>query len=181
MEDYEVVNSSFTATINAPIDRIDLPEWCFSLSEKEYQGCSPAHITAGFTTAPDGRRMSINVEIIGGSLMVQHYVETLGNKDHLVLESISDIFTPTGRTTIQVLWELSVKAINGGRCEFTNHVRTTATDDFKSFLDRQGFPFDVFRAQRQPMSIAHNRGETPLFAASIERAALRSRAPRLVG
>lgn len=181
MEDYEVVNSSFTATINAPIDRIDLPEWCFSLSEKEYQGCSPAHITAGFTTAPDGRRMSINVEIIGGSLMVQHYVETLGNKDHLVLESISDIFTPTGRTTIQVLWEMSVKAIDGGRCEFTNHVRTTATDDFKSFLDRQGIPFDVFRAQRQPMSIAHNRGETPLFAASIERAALRSRAPRLVG
>jgi hypothetical protein len=181
MEDYEVVNSSFTATINAPIDRIDLPEWCFSLSEKEYQGCSPAHITAGFTTAPDGRRMSINVEIIGGSLMVQHYVETLGNKDHLVLESISDISTPTGRTTIQVLWELSVKAINGGRCEFTNHVRTTATDDFKSFLDRQGIPFDVFRAQRQPMSIAHNRGETPLFAVSIERAALRSRAPRLVG
>lgn len=181
MEDYEVVNSSFTATINAPIDRIDLPEWCFSLSEKEYQGCSPAHITAGFTTAPDGRRMSINVEIIGGSLMVQHYVETLGNKDHLVLESISDILTPTGRTTIQVLWEMSVKAIDGGRCEFTNHVRTTATDDFKSFLDRQGIPFDVFRAQRQPMSIAHNRGETPLFAASIERAALRSRAPRLVG
>ena len=181
MEDYEVVNSSFTATINEPIDRIDLPEWCFSLSEKDYQGCSPAHITAGFTTAPDGRRMSINVEIIGGSLMVQHYVETLGNKDHLVLESISDIFTPTGRTTIKVLWEMSVKAIDGERCEFTNHVRTTATDDFKSFLDRQGIPFDVFRAQRQPMSIAHNRGETPLFAASIERAALRNRAPRLVG
>jgi hypothetical protein len=181
MDDHEIVSSSFTATINAPVDRIDLPEWCFSLSEKEYQECSPAHITAGFTTAPDGRRMSINVEIIGGSLMVQHYVETLGKKDHLVLESISDIFTPTGRTTIQVLWEMSVKAIDDERCEFTNHVRTTATDDFKSFLDRQGIPFDVFRTQRQPMSIAHNRGETPLFAASIERAALRNRAHRLVG
>jgi hypothetical protein len=32
----------------------------------------------------------------------------------------------------------------------------------------------VFRTQRQPMTIAHNRGETPLFASSIERAALRS-------
>jgi hypothetical protein len=41
-----------------------------------------------------------------------------------------------------------------------------------ALLDRQGIPFDVFRAQRQPMSIAHNSGETPLFAASIERAAL---------
>jgi hypothetical protein len=174
MNDHEIVKSSFTATINAPVEKIDLPEWCFSLSEKEYQECSPAHITAGFTTAPDGRRMSINVEIIGGSLMVQHYVETLGHKDHLILESISDVFTPTGRTTIQVLWEMSVKAIDGERCEFTNHVWTKATDEFTAFLGRQGIPFDVFRAQREPMSIAHNRSETPLFAASIERAAMRN-------
>jgi hypothetical protein len=43
-----------------------------------------------------------------------------------------------------------------------------------TFLDRQGVPFDVFRTQRQPMSTDHNRGETPLFAASIERAAKKS-------
>jgi hypothetical protein len=43
-----------------------------------------------------------------------------------------------------------------------------------AFLDRQGIPFDLFRTQRQPMSIAHNKGETPLFAASIERAALKN-------
>lgn len=174
MSDTEIVDSSFTATINAPLDLIDIPTWCFTLSEKEYQECSPAHVAAGFTTAPDGRRMSINVEVIGGSLMVQHYIEKLGRKDHLILESISDIFTPTGRTTIQILWELSVKAIDDHTCEFTNHVRSTATDEFKAFLDRQGIPFDVFRAQRQPMSIAHNQNETPLFAASIERAALKN-------
>lgn len=174
MSDTEIVESSFTATINAPIEKIDIPAWCFSLSEAEYQGCSPAHIAAGFTTAPDGRRMSINVEVIGGSLMVQHYVETLGRKDHLILESVSDVFTPAGRTTLHILWEMSVRAIDGERCEFTNHVRSTATDEFRAFLDRQGIPLDVFRSQRQPMSIAHNRGETPFFAASIERAALRN-------
>lgn len=173
MQDDEIVDSSFTATVNAPLERIDLPRWCFSLSEKEYQQCSPAHIAAGATTAPDGRRMSINVEVIGGSLMVQHYVEVLGRRDHLILESISDVFAPAGRTTIHVRWEMSVKAIDGGRCEFTNHVRTKATEEFRTFLDRQGIPLDLFRAQRQPMSIAHNRGETPLFAASIERAALK--------
>jgi hypothetical protein len=172
MSDDEIVDSSFTATIDAPVERIDIPAWCFSLAEKEYQGCSPAHVAAGFTTAPDGRRMSVNVEIIGGSLMVQHYVETLGRKDHLVLDSVSDVFTPTGRTTIHVRWEMSVRALDGGRCEFTNRVRSSATEEFKAFLDRQGIPFDVFRAQRRPMSIAHNRGETPLFAASLERAAL---------
>jgi hypothetical protein len=172
MNDRQIVDSSFTAVINAPIGKIDLPTWAFALPDKEYQGCSPAHVAAGFTTAPDGKRMSINVEVIGGSLMVQHYVETLGERDHLVLESVSDVFTPTGRTTIEVMWELRVEPLDAERCTFTNHVRSHATDDLLGLLDRQGIPFDVFRAQRQPMSIAHNNGETPLFAASIERAAL---------
>ena len=127
--------------------------------EREYQGCPPAHIAAGFTTAPDGKRMSINIEIIGGSLMVQHYVETLGRKDHLILDSVSDVFTPTGRTTIHVTWELSVREIGGGECEFTNRVRSYATEEFLIFLARQGIPFDQFRAQRQPASIAQNQSE----------------------
>ena len=172
--DHQIVDSSFTAVINAPIDKIDIPAWCFGLSEQEYQGCSPAHITAGYTTAADGKRMSINVEIIGGSLIVEHYVETLGLKDHLILDSTSDVFTSTGRTTIHVTWELSARDIGNGKSEFTNRVRSYATREFLTFLARQGIPFDQFRAQRQPASIAHNRNETPLFAVSIERAALRN-------
>jgi hypothetical protein len=174
MNEHQIVDSSFTAIMNAPIEKIDIPAWCFSLPEREYQGCSPAHVSAGFTTAPDGKRMSINVEIIGGSLMVQHYVETLGRKDHLILDSESDVFTPTGRTRIHVTWELSVKEVGKGKCEFTNRVRSYATEEMLTFLARRGIPFDQFHAQRQPASIAHNQGETPLFAASIERAALRN-------
>ena len=174
MEELVIVDSSFSAIVNAPFESIDIPSWCFSLPEKEYQGCSPAHIAAGFTTDADGGRMSINVETIGGSLMVQHYVETVGEKDRLVLDSTSDVFTPTGRTTIHVTWELSAKEIAPGKCEFTNRVRSYATDEFMEFIGKQGIPFDLFRAQRQPASIAHNQGETPLFAASIERAALAS-------
>ena len=173
MTDTQIVDSSFSAIINAPIGKIDLPAWAFTLPDKDYQGCSPAHVAAGFTTGPDGERMSINVEIIGGSLMVQHYVETVGQKDHLVLESVSDVFTAYGRSTIHVHWELSVKAIDDRSCEFTNRVRSRATDELLALLDHNGIPFDIFRTQRQPMSIAHNQGETPLFAASIERAALR--------
>jgi hypothetical protein len=116
--------------------------------------------------------MSINVEFIGGSLMVQHYVETFADKSHLVLDSESDVYTPTGPTKIHVTWELSVKKLEAEKCEFTNRVRSYATPEMLSFLDRQGIPFDLFRTQRQPASIAHNRGETPFFAASIERAAL---------
>jgi hypothetical protein len=173
MNDREIVDLSFTAIISAPIEKIDIPAWCFSLSEQEYQSCSPAHITGGLTTASDGKRMSINVEIIGGSIIVEHYVETLGNKNHSILDSTSDVLTPSGRTTIHVTWELSVREVGAGKCEFTKRVKTFATEDLLAFLARQGIPFDQFRAQRQPAPVAHNQGEAPLFAASIERAALR--------
>jgi len=103
MDDNTLVESSFSETINAPIDKVDIPTWCFGLSESENQSCSPAHVSAVVTTAPDGRRMSINVEVLGGSLMVQHYIEEIGHPDHLRLVSNSDVFTPTGRTKIRAL------------------------------------------------------------------------------
>jgi hypothetical protein len=167
-----IVESSFSALINAPIEKVDIPAWCFNLPENEYQSCSPAHVAAGFTTAPDGKRMSINVEVLGGSVMVQHYIEKLGEPAHLILESISDVFTPTGRVSIFVHWELSVKKIDDNSCEFTNRVISKPTEGFLAGLEKQGVPFDVFRSQRQPVSIYHNQTETPLFAKSIERHAL---------
>jgi hypothetical protein len=168
----QIVDSSFSAVINAPIERINLPEWVFNLSESEYQGCSPAHISAGKTVGSDGRRMSINVEVIGGTPMVQHYQEELSEPHHLVLTSFTDLFAQSGRTVYHVQWELSVKAINNTQCEFTNRVVTHATEDMMHILEQQGIPFEVFRAQRQPVAIDHNRRETPFFAASLERAAL---------
>jgi hypothetical protein len=173
MEEHVIVESSFSAPINAPIEKVDIPAWCFSLPDHEYQGCSPAHFAAGSTTSRDGRRMSINVEVLGGVPMVQHYVEQLAEKHHLILDSVSDLWTPTGRTKILVMWELSVKATGPNQCEFTNHVRTRATEEFWDFLARQGVPFEVFRTQREPISTAHNRQETPFFASSIERHALK--------
>jgi hypothetical protein len=83
MEDNTLVESSFSATINAPIEKVDIPAWCFTLPEAEYQSCSAAHCSAGATTSPDGRRISINVEILGGNLTVQHYIEEVARPDHL--------------------------------------------------------------------------------------------------
>jgi hypothetical protein len=170
----QLVDSSFSALINAPIVKINIPEWAFNLPEKEYQGCSPAHVSAATTIGNDGRRMSINVEVIGGSLMVQHYQEEVSEPHHLVLTSFSDVFTPTGRVVLHVSWELYVKAISDTQCELTNHVTSHATEDMMQSLERQGIPFEVFKAQREPNSIYHIRTETPLFAESIERAALRA-------
>jgi hypothetical protein len=173
MEDNTIINSSFSTTINAPIEKINIPSWCFTLPESEYQACSPAHCSAGATTSPDGRRMSINVEIIGGSLMVQHYIEEIGQPDHLRLASLSDVFAPAGRTKLAVIWDLAVRKIDDKTCEFTNIVQSTATPELMDFLSKQGIPLEVFRTARKPMSEAHNRQETPLFAKRIERHALR--------
>lgn len=175
MKDNTLVKSSFSAVINAPIEKVDIPSWCFTLPESEYQSCSPAHCSAGATTATDGRRMSINVEILGGSLMVQHYVEEIAELDHLRLVSNSDVFTPTGRTKIGVIWDLSVKRIDGKTCELTNMVHSSAPPELEEFLGKQGIPWEVFQAARKPISEAHNRQETPLFAKSIERHALKQK------
>ena len=172
MDDNTLVNSSFSATIQAPIEQVDLPKWCFSMSEAEYQSCSPAHVSAGVTTAPDGRRMSINVEVLGGSPMVQHYVEEIAEPHHLRLVSKSDVFTPAGRIKVAVMWDLSVKKIDADTCEFTNQVHSAFTPELLDALARQGIPPDFFRSGRKPVSEAHNQQETPLFAKSIERHAL---------
>src|SRR3984957_6225334 len=46
MEERVIVDSSFSAVINAPIEKIDIPVWCFSPPDEEYQECSPAHFAA---------------------------------------------------------------------------------------------------------------------------------------
>jgi hypothetical protein len=171
-QDNNLVESSCSAVIEAPIEKIDIPSWCFGLADAEYQWCSPAHCAAGATTTSDGRRMSINVEIVGGSMMVQHYVEDIARPDHLRLVSHSDLFTPTGRTRIDVVWEMSVNRIDEKTCEFTNFVHSSAPPEMLDFLGKQGLALDLFRIARRPFSEAHNRQETPLFAKSIERHAL---------
>jgi hypothetical protein len=72
-----------------------------------------------------------------------------------------------------VIWDLAARKIDDKTCEFTNTVQSCATPELLDFLGSQGIPLDVFRGARRPISEAHNRQETPMFAKSIERHALR--------
>ena len=49
------------AVIDAPIDRVDLEKWLFTLSDSEYQAAAHGHRAAG-TFTEDGVRGTINVE-----------------------------------------------------------------------------------------------------------------------
>ena len=161
--------STVTHVINAPLEKVDIADWLFNLPDAEYQRCSPAHIAAGHATSDDGRPMSINVETIGEALMVQHFVAEVSEPHFCRLISVSDAITRRGRTKVHLIWELSTKKIDNDTCEYSNHIHATATDEFLTFIDKNGITFDQARLARQQASDSHNREETPNFAKSIER------------
>jgi hypothetical protein len=164
--------STVTAVINAPVEKVNIADWLFNLPDAEYQRCSHAHIAAGTTTTDHGIPMSLNIETIGDTLMVQHYVGEVRERSRCLMVSISDAITSAGRDKVKVVWELSVKKIDDKTCEYKNHIHASATDEFLEFLKKNNIPFEHAREARQQASDAHNREETPNFAKSLERLAL---------
>ena len=174
MSHRKVAESSFSHVVNVPIEQVDIADWLFHLSDAEYQRCAPPdHLAVGVTTTDDGRPMSINVAMIGPNLMVQHYVAEVATPGHCRMVSVSDLFSPLlGRTTLQVVWDLSVQPLDDDSCEYINHVIATATDEFLATINDHGITLEQAAAADQEASSAHNEKETPLYAKSIELRAL---------
>jgi hypothetical protein len=117
----ELSNSAYSRIIQAPIEKVDIASWLFALPEAEYcRCCPPEHISCAATTTDDGKKMSINVEMVGKTLMIQHYVAETATASLCRMVSTSDAFTPNGRTRVQVIWTLSVKRIDDKSCVYTN-------------------------------------------------------------
>jgi hypothetical protein len=170
LTDMVLVESEKTAMIHAPVERVDIADWLLHLPDAEYQRCAPPdHIAAGATTTDDGRPMSINVEVIGGTLMVQHYVAEIYEPHHCRMVSLSDVQTPSGWTKIQVIWDLSVIALDSDGCRYTNQVLSYPTAAFLETLELAGISFEDAVADRQAATDDHNRRETALYAQSLER------------
>ncbi|WP_079210546.1 hypothetical protein [Brucella pituitosa] len=163
--------SAYSHEIEVPLDQIDIADWLFNLPEAEYQRCcSPDHIACGATYTDEGRKMSINVEKIGTGLVIQHYVAEEATASYCRMNSISDVFTPTGeRTQVNVIWELIGEAIEGNRTRYTNKVTCHPTEAFMTFIEQHGQSFEDAAAARQAAGGDHNHRETPLFAESIAR------------
>jgi hypothetical protein len=163
LTDKVLVKTEKTETIHAPVERVDIADWLLHLPDAEYQRCAPPdHIAAGTTTTDDGRPMSINVEAIGGTLMVQHYVAEVHEPHHCRMVSLSDVQIPGGWTKIQVIWDLSVTALDSASCRFTNQVLSYPTPAFLETLKVAGISFedavaDRWRRSRSPGS----RSRTP--------------------
>ncbi|MEI3797040.1 hypothetical protein SAMN05660461_0966 [Chitinophaga ginsengisegetis] len=164
--------STVSAIINAPFEKVNIADWLLNLPDAEYQRCSAHHIAAGNTTTYDGEPMSINVETIGDALVIQHYVATVHRPDYCRMLSISDTLTASGRSKVQVLWELKAERIDEKTTRYTNSIHATATPEFQKFISEHGISLAQAAKARQEASDAHNREETPNFAKSIENKAL---------
>lgn len=173
--------SAYSHEVDVPLAQIDIADWLFNLPEAEYQRCcAPDHVSCGATFTDDGRKMSINVEKIGTGLVIQHYVAEEATPSYCKMNSISDVFTPTGeRTQVNVIWELKAEAIDGNRTRYTNQVTCHPTDAFMAFIEQHGQSFEDAAAARQAAGGDHNHRETPLFAESIARKALTKAAAKV--
>src|SRR5215510_8715882 len=77
-----------------------------------------------------------------------------------------------GWTKIQVIWDLSVTALDSASCRYTNQVLSYPTPAFLETLKVAGISFEDAVADRQAATDDHNRRETALYAQSLERKAL---------
>ncbi len=170
LTDRVLSHAAFTAPIDAPIEKIDIYEWLRTLPDQEYQRCAPPdHKTAGYTVNDDGKPMCICVEMIGTTLLVQHYVYEEAAPDHCHMVSTSDMLTPAGWTTCQVIWCLKAERVDDTTSTYTNTVTTHPTVEFMEFVTAHGQTFEESAAGRQAVSSDHCRRETPLYATSIGR------------
>ena len=168
--DMQLSNVTCSCVINGPVEKIDLAAWLFKLSEGEYRRCCPPdHISCGTTVTDEGQPIVINVEMIGHALMVQRYAVEIATPALCKMVSVSEAFTPNGRTRVQVVCTLSINRVDENSCEFANRMTVHPTTEFMDFITQHKIKFKDAVGARQHVEGEHNRRETPLMAASIER------------
>lgn len=159
--------------ISAPLPSINLGEWLFTLTSEEYAACAEGHQSAAQGVLPSGKRVSINLEVVGGFTMVQHYVESLSRRDHVKTISPNSVLWINEEQFVltQISWELTAKKISGNQTEITCQVTAeTANEAFA----KQAMAAAATRPKRETPLQLHINEETPLFAKDIERKALAS-------
>jgi len=146
------------ARIDAPIDEIDLSYWVFRMSDRDYRGCAKGHYGAGSSPLPGDGRSSINVEIVGGHVLVQHYEPEVFEPRHIRMVShASDMWIyRLFYTRVRVIWDISLVADGESACTFRDHIRVESGSRLIGWLSKL--------ALIQWVVQRHDDEETPLFA-----------------
>jgi hypothetical protein len=80
------IRATGRGALQAAIDTLDLEHWLFTLSDKDYQAAARGHRAAG-TFVENSVRGSVNVESVGGHLLIQHYLEAHAEPGHVEMLS----------------------------------------------------------------------------------------------
>jgi hypothetical protein len=155
--------------INAPVEQVDLEDWLFTLSDSDYQGAANGHLAAGtFTTG--GVRGMVNVESMGGALIVQHYqavhadsarVQMLSKRSRAYVLHLIPV-------PAWVQWTMTVAPRTADTTTFTCTVEAELPAAFRLTAKLMGLDYFVHK---------HTDEETLGFAADITRK-LRARQAR---
>jgi hypothetical protein len=158
---YQILQSVCEVPLEMPAREVDLPDWLFHLSDQEYQNCSKGHLAAGASVLPDGTQTSVNVESIGGHLMIQHYRPEVVRADHLKLVSQSDCWLfHVWYVRLEITWELKIVPISKTTCLLQNSVVAEHASLIMKLLVRIVLGSMFLKK--------HNADETPRFAESLE-------------
>ena len=160
---------SATSKINAPLDSLDLSAWAFHLTSQEYVSCAPEHHGSVQAPLPDGKRVFISVETIAGSFMAHQYIEDITERNHLrAISSDSQLWWgPKLPTAMKVTWDVRVAPLSPQTCQLTCDILVETSDAALLAAVAKIPP-----GAPDPVQ-AHCSRETPMFAADMERKALK--------
>jgi hypothetical protein len=111
---------SSRTVIDHPADRIDLVQWLSTMTDGEYQSCSRSHRAAG--TFREGNTFGmVNVEAIGGHLLIQHYLAKEATANRILMHSTNTrvYILHVVPATIEVIWTLETIPSDSQSCQFS--------------------------------------------------------------
>ncbi|WP_326559760.1 hypothetical protein [Micromonospora sp. NBC_01796] len=155
------MKTSHITPLRVPRNEVDLEEWIFSLSDEDYRAASPQHRAAGFTRS-GGVRGSINVESIGGTLIIQHYREVAADAGgfELLSERSRAYLFHVVPVRAEVRWTMTVESGGNGASQLRCTVELNLSPLLSLLSATIATPFFIRR---------HVRNETVGFARDIER------------
>lgn len=155
------MKTSSQTVINHPVERINLARWISTMSDGDYQACSRAHRAAG-TFREGGMLGMVNVESVGGNLLVQHYLATKLAADHVIMHSKKSraYVMHLLPATVEVIWTMQVRPRDGQSTLFGCSVETVIPPLLRVLSTAALLPLFVRW---------HTQEETVGFAADISR------------
>ena len=160
-KDKRMKNFYYEQEINVPVDSIDVYKWLRELTDIEYQSFSKGHQAMGHLNEGEFGGM-INVEIVGGLLLVQHYSIKDKSKSHVYSYSDQSRAYLMGIIPIkfEVSWSLSVLAVSNQKSKFVCEIGVLIPSKILNFMLSPVISFSLKR---------HLMEEGALFAKDIEK------------